>query len=60
MGYVPLASLVTRPEGRLAKRCRGWERFWAIVDDRLARPEAELDLRCAAEIAARAPSCVMC
>ncbi len=60
MRYVHLAALGTPPEGRLAKRQRNWERFWAIVDDKLARPEAELDLQRAAEIAAAVPSCLLC
>jgi uncharacterized protein (DUF488 family) len=58
--YVHLAALGTPPEGRLAGRRREWERFWAIVDDKLARPEAELDLRRAGDIAEEAPSCLLC
>jgi uncharacterized protein (DUF488 family) len=58
--YVHLAALGTPPEGRLANRRHDWERFWAIVDDRLARPEAELDLERAAEIAGAAPTCLLC
>jgi len=58
--YVHLSSLGTPPEGRLAGRRREWERFWGIVEDKLARPEAELDLRRAAEIAEAAPSCLLC
>ncbi len=60
MRYVHLAALGTPPAGRLAGRRREWERFWAIVDEKLARPEAELDLRHAAELAAAAPSCLLC
>jgi uncharacterized protein (DUF488 family) len=60
MRYRHLAALGTPPEGRLAGRRRDWDRFWAIVDDKLARPEAELDLQSAAEIAAAAPSCLLC
>jgi uncharacterized protein (DUF488 family) len=60
MGYVHLAALGTPPEGRLANKRREWERFWAIVDDRLARPEAELELQRAADIAASEPSCLLC
>lgn len=60
IAYIHLAALGTPPEGRLANRRHDWERFWQIVDDRLARPEAELDLRRAAEIAAAAPSCLLC
>jgi uncharacterized protein (DUF488 family) len=60
MHYVHLAALGTPPEGRLANKRRDWERFWEIVDDKLGRPEAEADLQRAAEIAARAPSCLLC
>ncbi len=60
MVYVHLAARGTPPEGRLANRRRDWPRFWTIVDDKLARPEAALDLRRAAEIAAAAPSCLLC
>ena len=58
--YIHLAALGTPPEGRLANRRREWERFWDIVDEKLARAEAELDLRQAAEIAEAAPSCLLC
>jgi uncharacterized protein (DUF488 family) len=60
MHYVHLSALGTPPEGRLANRRREWERFWHIVDEKLARAEAELDLRLAAEIAEAAPSCLLC
>jgi uncharacterized protein (DUF488 family) len=60
MRYVHLAALGTPPEGRLANRRREWERFWSIVDEKLARPEAELDLHRAADIAEAAPSCLLC
>ena len=60
MRYVHLAALGTPPEGRLAGRRREWDRFWTIVDEKLGRPEAELDLRQAAEIAGTEPSCLLC
>jgi uncharacterized protein (DUF488 family) len=60
MRYVHLAALGTPPEGRLANRRREWERFWQIVEEKLASTEAELDLRKAAELAAAAPSCLLC
>ena len=60
MRYVHLAALGTPPEGRLANRRREWERFWGIVEEKLARPEAELDLYRAADIAAAGPSCLLC
>ena len=58
--YVHLAALGTTAEGRLANRRREWERFWHIVDEKLARAEAELDLQQAAEIAAASSSCLLC
>ena len=60
MRYVHLAALGTPPEGRLANRRRQWGRFWSIVEEKLARPEAELDLHRAADIAQAAPSCLLC
>ena len=60
MHYIHLRALGTPPEGRLANRRRQWERFWGIVEEKLGRPEAELDLYRAAEIADTAPSCLLC
>jgi uncharacterized protein (DUF488 family) len=60
MRYVHLKALGTPPEGRLANRRRQWDLFWGIVNEKLARPEAELDLRQAADIANAAPSCLLC
>jgi uncharacterized protein (DUF488 family) len=60
MRYFHLQALGTPPEGRAANRRREWDRFWAIVEEKLARPEAELALRAAAEIAEAAPSCLLC
>jgi uncharacterized protein (DUF488 family) len=60
MHYVHLPALGTPPEGRLANRRREWDRFWGIVEEKLARREAELDLYRAAEIAEAAPSCLLC
>ena len=60
MGYVHLAALGTPPEGRLAGRRREWDRFWQIVEEKLACTEAELDLQQAAEIARAGPSCLLC
>jgi uncharacterized protein (DUF488 family) len=58
--YVHLQALGTPPEGRLAGRRREWDRFWGIVEEKLARPEAELALQEAADIAEAAPSCLLC
>jgi uncharacterized protein (DUF488 family) len=60
MRYVHLAALGTPPEGRLAGRQRDWQRFWTIVETKLSRPEAELDLAGAAAIAAASPACLLC
>jgi uncharacterized protein (DUF488 family) len=60
MRYLHLQALGTPPEGRLAGRRCEWDRFWSIVGEKLARPEAELALQEAAEIAEAAPSCLLC
>jgi uncharacterized protein (DUF488 family) len=51
MSYLHLHALGTPPEGRLANRRGEWDRFWPIVEEKLARPEAELALQQAAGIA---------
>lgn len=58
--YVHLRALGTPPEGREANRRRAWDRFWRIVEDKLATAEAEIDLQRAAEIALASPSCLLC
>ena len=58
--YVGLKALGTPPEGREANRRREWERFWRIVDDKLATAEAEHALVEAAAIAGESPSCLLC
>ena len=60
MRYLHLQALGTPPEGRLAGRRREWDRFWDIVEEKLARPEAELALWAARDIAKAAPSCLLC
>ncbi len=60
MRYFHLRALGTPPEGRAANRRREWDRFWTIVEERLARPEAELALQEAAELAQAASSCLLC
>ena len=60
MSYLHLKALGTPPEGREANHRRDWERFWRIVDDKLATAEAELALQQAATVAAEAPSCLLC
>ena len=60
LGYVHLQALGTPAEGREANRRRQWQRFWEIVDAKLATPEAEHALEQAAALAAEAPSCLLC
>ncbi|MDD2878107.1 MAG: DUF488 domain-containing protein [Acidiphilium sp.] len=58
--YVHLRALGTPPDGREANRRRQWERFWAIVEERLDTPEAELALHEAADLARQTPACLLC
>jgi uncharacterized protein (DUF488 family) len=58
--YLGLKALGTPPEGREANRRRQWEKFWCIVDDKLATAEAEHAFAEAAAIAAVSPSCLLC
>jgi uncharacterized protein (DUF488 family) len=58
--YVGLKALGTPPEGREANHKRQWDRFWRIVDEKLATAEAELALAEAARIAADSPCCLLC
>src|SRR6516165_8787909 len=60
MHYIHLRALGTPPEGRLANRRREWDRFWGIVEEKLARPEAELALQRATDLAQAATSCLLC
>src|SRR5689334_4288987 len=60
MHYFHLQPLGTPPEGRLAGRRREWDRFWGIVEEKLARPEAGFALEETAAIAQAAPSCLLC
>jgi uncharacterized Zn finger protein len=58
--YVHLKGLGTPKEGRVANKRRDWDRFWHIVERRMATPEAEFDLQRAGEIARDSPSCLLC
>ncbi|HWD59858.1 MAG TPA: DUF488 domain-containing protein [Stellaceae bacterium] len=60
ISYVGLKALGTPPEGREANRKRQWERFWRIVDEKLATAEAEHALAEAAAIASASPSALLC
>jgi uncharacterized protein (DUF488 family) len=58
--YAGLRALGTPPEGREANHKREWERFWRIVDAKLATAEAEHGLQQAGAIASESPSCLFC
>ena len=58
--YVHLKGLGTPKEGRLAARRGDYPLFWAIVEQRLATPEAERDLHHAAELARNHPTALLC
>jgi uncharacterized protein (DUF488 family) len=60
MRYLHLRALGTPPEGRAAGRRREWDRFWGIVETRLASAEAELALQQAAATAHQGASCLLC
>ena len=60
MRYLSLRALGTPPEGREAGKRRDWDRFWRIVEIRLAGPEAELALHEAGMIATRSASALLC
>jgi uncharacterized protein (DUF488 family) len=60
MRYFIWPHSAPRPRDGLPAGVREWDRFWAIVDEKLGRPEAELDLQQAAEIAGTEPSCLLC
>ncbi len=60
IGYLHLRALGTPPEGREAGRRREWERFWGIVNAKLASAEAELALQQAAAVAREGASCLLC
>ena len=60
MCYHSLTALGTPGEGREANRRRQWERFWRIVEERLATADAELALQEAASLARESPSCLLC
>ena len=60
MRYFHLRALGTPPEGREANKRREWKRFWRIVEDKLGTAEAEHALQELAELAAAAPTCLLC
>ncbi len=60
IAYTHLKPLGTPPEGREANRRRQWPAFWQIVEARLQTPEAQHALEQAADLAAKAPSALLC
>ena len=60
IAYSHLKPLGTPPEGREANRRRQWPAFWAIVHARLQSPEALAALARAVNLAAAAPSALLC
>lgn len=55
--FVPIPSLLRLSHRRIRSHR---DRFWAIVDDKLAHPETKLDLQRAADIAGATTSCLLC
>ena len=60
IGYLHLRPLGTPAAGREANRRRQWPLFWDIVEQSLARPEAQEALEAAATTAATSLSCLLC
>ena len=60
ISYLGLKALGTPPEGREANHRHDWDRFWQIVDDKLATAEAQHALVEAAAVAQQSPSCLLC
>ena len=60
IGYLHLRALGTPAAGREANRRRQWSLFWDIVEQSLARPEAQEALAEAGATAAASLSCLLC
>jgi uncharacterized protein (DUF488 family) len=60
IGYLHLRPLGTPAAGRAANRRRQWPLFWTIVEESLARPDAQDALEAAAATAAASLSCLLC
>ena len=58
--YLHLKGLGMPKEGRMAARRGDHALFWRIVDERMATPEAEIDLLRAADVAKARPSALLC
>lgn len=60
IAYLHLKALGTPAAGREANRRRQWPLFWQIVEESIARPEAQAALVEAGEVAASTPSALLC
>ncbi|HLY57777.1 MAG TPA: DUF488 domain-containing protein [Stellaceae bacterium] len=60
IAYLHLKALGTPPEGREAHHTGDQARFWRIVDEQLAKPEAGAALDELAEAAGRQTACLLC
>ncbi|GAB0116532.1 DUF488 domain-containing protein [Acidisoma sp. 7E03] len=60
IGYLHLKALGTPAAGREANRRRQWPLFWQIVEESLARSEAQAALVEAGEAAAGSASALLC
>jgi len=60
IGYVHLRGLGTPKEGRVAAREGDKARFWRIVEEKMATPQAVFDLARAADLARATPCCLLC
>jgi uncharacterized protein (DUF488 family) len=58
--YRHLKALGTPKDGRIAARARQYDTFWKIVDGVMAKPEAQLALQEAADLAVEKPSALLC
>lgn len=58
--YLHLKKLGTPKEGRLANRAGRMAEFWSIVEEGLARPEAQYELALAGGLVLEKPACLLC
>ncbi|MFV3127591.1 DUF488 family protein [Niveispirillum sp. KHB5.9] len=58
--YLHLKKLGTPKEGRLANRAGRMDDFWSIVEEGLARPEAQYELALAGSLSLEKPACLLC
>ncbi|AUN30836.1 DUF488 domain-containing protein [Niveispirillum cyanobacteriorum] len=60
IAYLHLKKLGTPKEGRLANRAGRMDEFWSIVEEGLARPEAQYELGLAGSLSLDKPACLLC